>query len=185
MSEGVHIPHAEHGSSSGGGLARWVAIFTAIAATCGGLIGHQAEEVANHAILVKNEALLKKTDAADQWAYYQAVSTKSHLMELAMSLVDESKQAGFRDEIAKYAKQKDEIQAKANALEAASAKANDESAALSVPREKLMYALALLQIAISIASVTMLTGQRWLFALALISGLGGLASAGIALWGNA
>jgi hypothetical protein len=183
MSEhGVHLPHGEHGHATGG-LARWVAIFTALAATCGALIGHQAEEIANHAILVKNEALLKKTDAADQWAYYQAVSTKSHLMELAMTLVDESKQAPFQDKITKYDQQKDEIKAKADALEAESAKANDESAALGVPREKLMYALALLQIAISIASVTMLTGQPWLFGLALVSGVGGVASAAFALWG--
>lgn len=163
-------------------MARWVAIFTAIAATCAALIGHQAEEIANHAILVKNEALLKKTDAADQWAYYQSVSTKSHLMELAMTLVEESKQAPFKDKIAKYEQQKDEIKAKADALEAASTKANDESSALGIPREKLMYALALLQIAISIGSVTILTNQRWLFALALFGGVAGVATAGFALW---
>jgi hypothetical protein len=180
MSEHVHIPHTPHDSGPGG-LARWVAIFTAIVATCAALIGHQAEEIANEAILVKNEALLKKTDAADQWAYYQAVSTKSHLMELAMTLVEESRQPPFKDKIAKYEQQKDEIQAKANQLEAASTKANDESTALGIPRERLMYALALLQIAISIGSVTILTGQRWLFAVALISSVGGLASAGFAL----
>ena len=92
---------------------------------------------------MKNEALLKKTDAADQWAYYQAVSTKSHLMELAMTLVEESKQPPFKDKIAKYEQQKEEVQAKANQLEAASTKANDESTALGIPRERLMYALAL------------------------------------------
>lgn len=84
MSEELHIPH-QHGVESG--LAKWVAIFTAIVATMGGIVGHEASHVANDAILYKNEAVLKKTDAANQWAYYQAVSTKSHLMELA-TLVD-------------------------------------------------------------------------------------------------
>jgi len=180
---GVEIPH-EHGGHGAGGLARWVAIFTAIVATLGALIGHQAEEIANKAILLKNEAVLKKADAADQWAYYQAVSTKSHLMELAMALAAADKQAGFADKIAKYEQQKTEIKGKADALETASAKANDDSVALGVPRERYMYALALIQIAISVGSVTVLTGQRWLFAIALGGSLLGLAMAGLALLGH-
>jgi len=182
--EGVHVPHTGHGDEGGNGLGRWIAIFTAIVATLGALIGHQAEEIANNAILLKNEAVLKKTEAANQWSYYQAVSTKSHLMELAMSLVAAEKQAPFATEIAKYAKQKDEIKAKADAFESASAKANGDSVALGTPRENYMYGLALLQIAISVASVTVLTRQRWLFAVAILGSLVGLGTAGVAFLGQ-
>ncbi|HKO06454.1 MAG TPA: DUF4337 domain-containing protein [Alphaproteobacteria bacterium] len=182
--EGVHLPHGEHHASAEVGLGRWVAIFTAIVATFGALIGHEAEETANKAILLKNEAVLRKTDAADQWSYYQAVSTKSHLMELAMSLAAEDKQASFADKIARYEKQKEEIKAEADKLEDASAKANDLSAALSIPREKYMYGLALLQIAISVGSVTVLTGQRWLFGIALAGGAVGLLTAGLAYFAH-
>ena len=45
-----------------------------------------AEGAANEAILLKNEAVLKKSEAANQWSYYQQVSTKAHLMELAKAL---------------------------------------------------------------------------------------------------
>lgn len=178
---GVHVPHEQHGGhSSEGGLGRWIAIFTALVATLGAVIGHEAEEFANKALLLKNEAVLKKTEAANQWAYYQAVSTKSHLMELAMTLTPAEKQAPFAEKITKYTKQKDEIQTRANALETATTKANDASAALLEPRLHLMSALALLQIAISVASVTALTRQRWLFGIAILGSVAGLVTAGLA-----
>ena len=178
MSE-FHHEHEVH--EAGPGLGRWVAIFTAVVATLGAVIGHEAGETANRAILLKNEAVLKKTEAADQWSYYQAVSTKSHLMELAMELVPAEKTAGYKDKIDKYAKQKDEIAAKANALEKESADANAESARLSVPRERLMSALALIEIAIAVGSVTVLTRQGWLFAVAILGGVAGVITAAIAL----
>ena len=159
---------------------RWVAIFTAVISTLGALIGHQAEEIANDAILLKNEAGLKKTEASDQWNYYQAVSTKGHLMELAMTLTPEAQRAPFADKIKKYEQQKTEIKGEADKLEAASLKANAESASLALPRSNFMYALALLQVAISVVSVTVLTRSRWLFGVAIAFGVVGLGIAGYA-----
>jgi len=178
--EGVEVPEGAHRGSGEGALGRWIAIFTAIAATLGALIGHQAEEIANKAILLKNEAVLRKTDAADQWSYYQAVSTKSHLSELALALEPEERHAALEASIAKYEQQKLEIKAAAEKLEADSSRANESSAALAVPREKYMYGLALLQIAISVGSVTVLTGQRWLFFVALAGGIFGALTAALA-----
>jgi hypothetical protein len=174
MSEhGVHVPHTHHGPAHG--LNQWVAIFTAIIATLGAIVGHEASEVANQAILLKNEAVLKKTEAANQWAYYQAVSTKSHLMELAKALAPPAKHPQYDDKLGKYAKQKDEIQARATTLEQQVQSADSRSAALGMPRQNLAYALALFQIAISVASVTALTGRRWLFGVAALGSAGGLA----------
>jgi Domain of unknown function (DUF4337) len=178
MSEEVHVPH-QHGGD--GPLAKWVAIFTAIAATLGGIVGHEASHVANDAILYKNEAVLKKTDASNQWAYYQAVSTKSHLMELAKQLTPSQAHPGYDEKLAKYAQQKDEIQAKATALEKQVAAADARSAALREPRQNLFLSLALFQIAISVASVTVLSRQRWLFGVAMLGALGGIGFWALAL----
>jgi Domain of unknown function (DUF4337) len=187
MSEGVEVPetHREHLQQHAheGGMVRWIAIFTAVVSTIGAIIGHQAEEIANKAILLKNESVLIKTDAADKWNYYQAVSTKGHLMELAITLLPPDKQAPFADKVKKYEAQKIDIKAQADRLEAQSAKANAESAALAAPRGNFMYALALLQVAISVVSVTLLTRQRWLFGVAILLSLVGLGTAGIAVMG--
>lgn len=171
MSEELHVPH-QHGGE--GPLVVWAAVFTAIAATCGGIVGHEANHVANDALILKNEAVLKKTEAANQWAYYQAVSTKAHLMQLAKQLTPAQAHPGYDAQLTKYAQQKSEIQAKANALEKQVDAANAESAALREPRQNLSLALVLLQIAISVASVTVLSRQVWLFAIAIASALSGV-----------
>jgi len=168
----VHVPHHHGGPEHG--LAQWVAIFTAIMATCGAIVGHEASETANEAILIKNEAVLKKAEASNQWSYYQQVSTKTHLMELAKALTPATKHADYDEKLAKYARQKEEIQAKANEFESQVKEADGKSAALRGPRLNFAYALTLLQIAISVASVTILTGRVWLFGVAGISAAGGL-----------
>lgn len=173
MSEhGVHVPHHPHGPQRG--LDQWIAIFTALMATFGAIVGHEASETANQAILFKNEAVLKKAEASNQWSYYQQVSTKAHLMELAKALTPASRHAGYDDKLAKYAKQKQEIQARASAFEAQVKRADAESTALRQPRLNLGLALTLLQIAISVASVTVLTGRVWLFGVAGLAALGGI-----------
>ena len=171
MTEELHVPHQHYGE---GPLVKWAAIFTAIAATFGGIVGHEASHIANDAILFKNEAVLKTTDAASQWAYYQAISTKSHLMELAKELTPTQGHPGYNERLAKYEKQKEEMQAKATASEKQAAAANTKSAALREPRQNLFLALALFQIAISVASVTVLTRQLWLFGVAIAGALGGI-----------
>ncbi|HQS03464.1 MAG: hypothetical protein B7Y07_07235 [Halothiobacillus sp. 24-54-40] len=116
-----------------------------------------------------NEAVLKKTKATDEWNYYQAVSTKSHLMALAVDLTTPNRVAGFKDQIAKYTVQKVEIKQRADALEQESEHANAESARLNKPHHDLEIAMIFFQISISLASITALTGRRWLFGAGLLS----------------
>ena len=94
----VHGPHdhavehesqAEHdggGHKSGAGFVQWVAIFTAILATLGAIVSYLGGHTQNEALYFKNEAVLKKADASNQWAYYQGKSTKQNLAELAEAL---------------------------------------------------------------------------------------------------
>ena len=172
MSEELHIPHS-HGAPVDG-LDKWVAILTAVLAMLGGIVGHQANEVANDAILYKNEAVLTQSKAADTWAYYQAASTQSHLTELAIELTPAASHAGYQEKLAKYAKQKEQLQAEAKALEAQVAKDNKKSNALRRPRQTLFLALTIFQIAISVASVIILSRQKWLFGVAVAAALAGI-----------
>lgn len=165
--------HERGGDRAEISLNRWIAIFAAIMATLAAIVGHEASEIANKAILLKNEAVLKKTEAANQWAYYQAVSTKLQLVELAGELTADRTQRQL-DKADKYAAQKDDVMKRAEALEKESATANLRSAALAEPRQRLLLALGLFEVAIAVGSVTALTRQRWLFAVALLGGLAGI-----------
>ena len=186
MSEGFHVhgahDHAvEHGAHGGDSLAGQVAIFTAILASVGAIVSYQGGDTQNQAMLFKNEAVLKKAQASDQWSYYQSKSSKGHLMELAAAIAPPSKHEYYKGQIEKYETEKKEIKAKAEALEAESEKANEESEHAMHPHHKLAQAMTLIQIAISLASITVLTRKRWLFAIAAVSAAGGLAMWGWAL----
>ena len=183
MSEGglhVHGPHdhaVEHGAQSGDQLASRVAVMTAILATIGAVIGYQGGTTQNAAMLFKNEAVLKKADASNQWAYYQAKSNKQNLAELAVALAPPTKQDFYKSEVERYKKEKADIKLAAEKLEQASTQADEASEAAMHPHHRLAQALTLMQVAISLASITVLTRKRWLFWGAL-----GTAAVGGAMW---
>ena len=189
MSEGLHThaPHEEavHEAAESHGpkkhsLYQWIAIFTALLATIGAIVSYQGTHLMNEVLLAKNEAVLEKAKATDQWNYYQAISTKEHLMDLAVAMTPTSKNAPFQKKIAKYKQQKKEVQLQAEHLDQLSNSANQHSAQLDKPHNDMAIAMIFLQIAISLASVTALTGRTWLFGMAILSAIGG-----IGLWGMA
>ncbi|HTN93370.1 MAG TPA: DUF4337 domain-containing protein [Gallionella sp.] len=180
MSEGFHVhgahDHAvEHHAQGGDNLATYIAIFTALLASLGALVSYQGGDTQNQAMLFKNEAVLKKAQASDQWNFYEAKSNKGHLMELAADLAPANKRGYYKSQIEKYENDKKEIKAKAEALEAESEKANLQSEHLIHPHHKLAQSMTLIQIAISLASITVLTRKQWLFAVAALAAAGGLA----------
>lgn len=182
----VHGPEThqiEHEAHGGSALAQQIAIFTAILASIGAIVSYQGGDTQNKAMLFKNEAVLKKTQASDQWNYYQAVSNKGHLMELASDLADPQKTDHYRQQIEKYKAEKKDIKQKADQLEEESRKANEQSDEMMHPHHKLAQAMTLIQIAISLASITALTRKKWLFVVAIISALGGITLWAMALAG--
>jgi Domain of unknown function (DUF4337) len=163
----------EHQAQGGDRLAGQVAIFTAILASIGAIISYQGGATQNEAMLFKNEAVLKKAQASDQWNFYESKSNKGHLMELASDLAPAGKHDYYNNLILKYEKDKKEIKLRAEALEAESEKANGESEHMLHPHHRLAQAMTLVQIAISLASITVLTRKKWLFAVAALAAAGG------------
>lgn len=179
MSDGFHFhghhEHTvEHHAQGGDNLATYIAIFTALLASLGALVSYQGGDTQNQAMLFKNEAVLNKAQASDQWNFYEAKSNKGHLMELAADLAPANKRAYYKSQIERYENDKKEIKAKAEALDAESEKANEQSEHLIHPHHKLAQSMTLIQIAISLASITVLTRKKWLFAVAALAAAGGL-----------
>ncbi len=177
---GAHDHAVEHHAQGGDSLGGQVAIFTAILASIGAIISYQGGATQNEAMLLKNEAVLKKAQASDQWNFYESKSNKGHLMELAADLSSDQKRGYYSDKIKKYEADKKDIKLKAEALEAESEKANSESEHMLHPHHKLAQAMTLVQIAISLASITVLTRKKWLFLMA-----GAAAAGGVVMWVSA
>src|SRR5512144_272888 len=119
----VHGPHdheLEHAAHSRDPFAGRIALMTAIFATIGALFGYMAGATQNEALLYKNEAAIRRTQASDQWNFYQAKSGKQNLAELGATLVSGEQQDRYRKEIDRYRSEKDAIMVDAKKLEAAS-----------------------------------------------------------------
>jgi hypothetical protein len=78
----VHGPHdhaVEHVAQGGDNFSSRIAVTTAILATVGALFGYLGGATQNDAALLKNNAAIDKTTAANAWNYYQAKSNKLNL----------------------------------------------------------------------------------------------------------
>ena len=168
--------NGEHGAGKGGfNLPQMVAIFTAILATIGAIVSYQGGHTQNEALLHKNDAVLKKTEAANQWSYYQAKGTKQNLSELSAALATEpEKRAKYESEVLRYKGEKEEIKKVAEGFEKQSLAADEASKHALSPHNKLAQAMTLIQIAISLASICVLTRRRWMLGLAGVAAAGGL-----------
>ncbi|WP_029922176.1 DUF4337 domain-containing protein [Nevskia soli] len=180
MSEEYEVPaahehHIEHEAQHGVALSQQVAIFTAILATLGAVVSYLGGHTQNNALIYKNEAVLSRTMASDQWAYYQAKGIKQEIAESeAQSTTDPARIAALKADIKRYGEEKEQSKQQAEKFEKASEEANQQSEHALHPHEKLAMAMTLIQIAISAASITALTRKRWLFGLALVSAAGGI-----------
>jgi hypothetical protein len=176
---GPHDHHLEHAANhrEADGFAGRVAVTTAVLATLGALMAYQGGATQANAALFKNNAAIKKTEASNQWNYYQAKSSKQNLTELAQALVSTpDKQEFYRQESARYDKEKKEIKAAAEKLEAESKEWDQKSDEQMHQHHRWAQATTALQIAIALSAIALLTRRAW-----LLWGVYGVAGLGAAL----
>jgi hypothetical protein len=177
----VHGPHdhelehaAQHADKDR--FAGAIAVTTAVLATVGALFAYMGGATQANAGLYKNNAALKKTEASNQWNYYQAKSSKQNLAELAVVLAPEDKRAGYREEVERYKKEKAEIKTAAEKLEAEASEWDRRSDDELHLHHRWAQATTALQISIALAAIALLTRRRW-----LEWGMFGVAGVGLAL----
>jgi hypothetical protein len=166
------VEHAAHANS----LGRWVAMSTAVLASIGAIISYQNGSSESLGLELKNEAILKKSEASDQWAYYQAKGIKEIIVSHTAGTNAAEREALAAD-AKRYAAEKGEIQAKARELDDEAHKADAASGQAFKPHHRLAQAQALVQVAIALAALTVLTERTWLL---FISGAS--AAIGIFFW---
>lgn len=184
---GAHEHELEHAAQGHGKghhveLAQQVAIFTAVLAAVGAVVSYLGGNTQNESLMHKNEAVLYKAHASDQWSFYQAKSTKAHLMSLAAQLAPVDKQAGYAADLARYEQEKKAIKVQAEIWEEKSRHENELAEQMFHPHHALALAMTFIQISIALASVTALTQRRWLLWPAGSSALIGMALVAWAYW---
>ncbi len=142
-----HASH--HGSASSAGWITWAALLSAFLAVFAAIAALMAGKHAN-------EAMMDQIQASDRWAYYQAKSIKSSILETRSELIramGKSPGPEVGTKIAGYQKDQAELQAQA--------KEREESSARHFERhETLARAVTLFQIAIAITAISVLARRR-------------------------
>ena len=169
MSEhGIHVhgPHdhvMEHEAHADPqGMAGRLAVATAILATIGAIFSYMGGLTQANAGLYKNDAAIKKTEASNQWNYYQAKSSKQNLAELAVELAPESRRAFYVDEVKRYKGEKEDIKKEAEKLEAKATELDKRSEEEMHQHHRWAQATTALQVSIAIAAISLLTKSRQL-----------------------
>ena len=145
------------------GMAGQLAVITAVLATVGAMFSYMAGATQADAGLLKNDAAIRKTEAADQWAYYQSKGNKQNLADLGAQLVtDDARKTAFAEQASRYKAEQAEIKTKAEALEAASSDFDQQSEVKMHQHHRWAQATTLLQISIAMAAIALLTKRRWL-----------------------
>ena len=177
----VHGPHdheLEHAAQHGAGdsFTGRIAVTTALLATVGALFSYQGGAMQANAGMAKNNAAIKKTEASNQWNYYQAKSGKQNLAELGMELAPINKRDYYTQAIERYKEEKADIKKNAETFEAESKAWDKQSDEQMHLHHRWAQATTALQIAIALSAIALLTRRKW-----LQWGVYGLSAFGIAL----
>lgn len=156
-----HAAEGHHGLG-GGSMTNQVALFTAVIATVGAIFAYMGGATQANAGLYKNNAAIKKTEASNQWNYYQAKSSKQNLAELALVLVAEDRKPAYQKEIERYKLEKAEIKLVADKLEADAADWDRKSDDQMHLHHRWAQATTALQVSIALAAIALLTKKKWL-----------------------
>ncbi|MBI3100573.1 MAG: DUF4337 domain-containing protein [Burkholderiales bacterium] len=163
LEHATHGGHHEAAHDEGGSMTNQIAMFTAIIATVGAIFAYMGGATQANAGLYKNDAAIKKTEASNQWNYFQAKSTKQSLAEVSRDLTPNTEEkAKYQAKIDRYEKEKNDIKAAAEKLEQEATEWDKKSDAQMHQHHRWAQATTALQVAIALAAIALLTKKKWL-----------------------
>jgi hypothetical protein len=162
---GAHDHQLEHAAEHGAAdrFAGRIAVTTAILATLGALMSFAGGDTQAKAQVFKNNAAIKKTEANDQWSYFEAKGNKQNLAEVAATLVTQPEKMQFyQSEIQRYKKEKADIKQVADKLETEYKEWDARSEEQMHVHHRWALAATAMQIAIALSAIALLTRRSWL-----------------------
>ena len=160
--------HAEHGREhrDRAPITLTMAVLAVLVATVS-LLGHRTH----------TEEIILQNKVTDQWAYYQAKNIRLHEMQSVADLIGvldrgekekaEALREKYKTEIERYEKDKDQISEKAKELE-------NERAVISRKEDRFDAGEVVLDIALIICSLTLLTRRKIFWYTSMVIGVVGI-----------
>ena len=154
--------HAAHAASEGGLRAAIVPLSIAIMAVVAGTLGGLESTASSNAIIARSDASIRRNEASDLWSQYQAESLKKHLYGIAAGQPG-ADSASFKAQVDGYAAEEVTLQAQAKAKEKDTEDAIAASEKAMERHHQLTYATSIVQLAIALASISIVIRRRWLW----------------------
>jgi hypothetical protein len=167
-----HVMHEHDGFVTR--VAILISVLAVLAAASGNLEGIEAEKT----LASSSEATLQQDEATDAWAEYQADSVKRHLYTIAAE-ENPSNAAKFAKVAKEQERKQSAIRSRAEGSEAARSRSVQESRRHEGRHHWLTGAATLFEIAIALATVSIITRRQWPWATAAVLGVCGLALAAV------
>ncbi len=139
-----------------------IAVITAVLATIGAICSYMGGATQAEAALAKNNAAIRKTEASDQWNFYQAKNARQAIAEVALDLVPAERRDTYAKAIEKYKADKQPIMDQAKKLEAEATEFDERSEHLMHEHHRWAEATTVIQVSIALAAIALLTRRRWL-----------------------
>ena len=159
------------------GWTRFIAVITAILAVVAAVGSLRAGLLVNEALLSKNDEISLRTQATDQWNYYQSKSIKGVVYTTTAQLLplDSPLLGRSQAEAARYGREQAAIQAKAEGLEKRAEAKNKDAAHDMDSHHIFAFSVSLCQIAIALSAIAALTRSRRVWFFSLAAGAAGVA----------
>lgn len=168
------LEHAQHGMH--GGFGARLAVITAILATIGAIFSYMGGVTEVEAMQLENDAAIRRTEADQRWGQELTTAGQLHLAELAAEIVPDARKAHFQAEAVRLWAARDAARTQAEQLDREAIALDQRSDAQLHRHHRWAQATTLLQIAIAMAAIALLTKQRW-----LVWGVAALGAAGALL----
>ncbi len=168
LSAHEHREHAEHAAHEGDPFVSRVSITIAVLAVLAATVGSLETVESSGAVVSSSEAVLEQNKATDAWGFYQARSFKKNLYQLAADQGGTRAEA-YKKTAAENGAEQAQIMAEAKRAEAARDDKLSESRIHEHRHHWLTGAATLLEVAIAICTVAIVTKRRpfWLGSLGL------------------
>ena len=157
------------------GWGRYLALTTALIAVLAAVASLVSGNLANDALLAKNDALLLQIKASDGWNQYQSKSIKIHLLEGGLGTGGDG--AATLD---RYRNEQKQLKAAAEALQSRVEESNSRAEAFLEKHHTAALSVTLFQIAIAMSAISALLRRRAFWLLSIVMALAGLGFLGVA-----
>ncbi len=136
-------------------LHNTIAIVIVLLSACVAIVQYQNELIQMRILGLRAEHLTGTLNLVNEWNFFQAKNNRAIINELGQNLIPD-KRSQYRESVERYSREKEQIKARAHSLQDNLGAMNMSITECAKIRAKLLFIAVILQLAISLSSISLL-----------------------------